>query len=66
MRDIRAGGKIIGLERITIMAALNLSYSLQAAETQLEDTQKASQGDVDRLAERVGQALGQLRQLKLN
>ncbi len=66
MRDIRAGGKIIGLERITIMAALNLSYSLQAAETQLEETQKARQGDVDRLAERVGQALGQLRQLKLN
>jgi cell division protein ZapA len=28
MRDIRDGGKIIGVERIAIMAALNLSHEL--------------------------------------
>lgn len=28
MRQIRAGGKVIGLERIAVMAALNLSHEL--------------------------------------
>jgi cell division protein ZapA len=28
MRDIRDGGKVIGVERIAIMTALNLSYEL--------------------------------------
>ncbi|NOT16100.1 MAG: cell division protein ZapA [Methylotenera sp.] len=28
MRDIRDGGKIVGVERIAIMAALNLSHEL--------------------------------------
>ena len=29
MKEIRAGGKIYGLERIAVMAALNLTYDLQ-------------------------------------
>jgi len=28
MRDIRATGKVIGLERVAIMAALNMSHEL--------------------------------------
>lgn len=31
LREIRANSSIVGLERIAIMAALNLSYELQAA-----------------------------------
>jgi cell division protein ZapA (FtsZ GTPase activity inhibitor) len=48
------------------MAALNLTYELIAAEDGQEDLKADSQKEIDRLAERVGQALGQLRQLKLN
>lgn len=33
MRDIREGGKIIGVERIAIMAALNLSHELLSAKS---------------------------------
>src|SRR6056300_753942 len=66
MQAIRNGGKIIGLERIAVMAALNLTYELIAAEDGQEDLKADSQKEIDRLAERVGQALGQLRQLKLN
>ena len=33
MRDIRDGGKIIGVERIAIMAALNLSHELLNAKS---------------------------------
>ena len=66
MQAIRNGGKIIGLERIAVMAALNLTYELIAAEDGQEDLKADSQKEIDRLAERVGQALGQLRQLKLD
>ncbi len=31
MRNIRSSGKIIGLERIAVMAALNISYELREA-----------------------------------
>ena len=53
-------------ERIAVMAALNLTYELIAAEDGQEALKADSQKEIDRLAERVGQALGQLRQLKLN
>ena len=33
MRDIRDSGKVIGVERIAIMAALNLSHELLTART---------------------------------
>ena len=44
MRDIRSAGKVIGVERIAVMAALNISYELtntrNAAETEQHDTQE--------------------------
>ena len=64
MQTIRNGGKIIGLERIAVMAALNLTYELISAEDGQQDLKVDSQREIDRLAERVGQALGQLRQAK--
>lgn len=33
MREIRDGGKVVGLERIAIMAALNLSHELLNAQS---------------------------------
>ena len=33
MRDIRSTGKVIGLERVAIMAALNISHELLALKT---------------------------------
>ena len=43
MRDIRDGGKIIGVERIAIMTALNLSHELLNSKTGEVDT-----GDIKR------------------
>lgn len=39
MKQIRASGRIIGLERIAVMAALNLAYELQTmqAENKISD-----------------------------
>ncbi|MGQ9424957.1 cell division protein ZapA [Gilvimarinus sp. F26214L] len=59
LRAIRDGGHVVGLERIAIMAALNLSYELQAA-----NDRSASAGlDEDllqNLSEKVDRALEQL------
>lgn len=38
MRDIRRAGNVIGLERIAVMAALNLTYDLLRAESQASST----------------------------
>lgn len=43
MRDIRDGGKIIGVERIAIMAALNLAHELLNTKTGSVDV-----GDIKR------------------
>jgi cell division protein ZapA len=54
MREIRASGSVIGLERIAVMAALNLSHEvLQANPKPKTDDEEA----LRRLTDRVDQAL---------
>jgi cell division protein ZapA len=65
MRQIRATGKIVGLERIAVMAALNITHDALSSEGSLSKLQGGTQSEVDRLAEKVGKALGDLRQLKI-
>ncbi len=36
MREIRDGGKVVGLDRIAVMAALNMAHDLLAANTRGE------------------------------
>lgn len=67
MRDIRATGKVIGLERVAIMAALNLSHEV------LSLRNGASPGRLDdhedrlrALNSQLDEALYQLRQLEIN
>ncbi len=67
MRDIRAGGKVIGLERVAIMAALNLSHELLAVRggydpKRLDDHEDRIKG----LNSQLDEALYQLRQLEIN
>ncbi len=59
MRDIRSGGKIIGLERMAIMAALNLSHELLQARTQVTSLEAKTR----RLSDRIDQALADDQQL---
>lgn len=65
MRQIRATGKIVGLERISVMAALNTAHEALSSEGSLSEVTAATQHEVDRLTDRIGQALGELRQLKI-
>ncbi|MAS41204.1 MAG: cell division protein ZapA [Porticoccaceae bacterium] len=56
MRDIRRAGNVIGLERIAVMAALNLSYELTQAR-QEAFTGAAISTDLERLDGKLSQAI---------
>lgn len=53
MRDIRNSGKVIGVERIAVMAALNISHNMLTG-THKQDNQ---QGQIGELVSRLDQAL---------
>ena len=65
MREIRDGGNIVGLDRIAVIAALNLSHEL----LKLRNRGDAAQGDVGRkvrqMRERVETVLAKGQQLDL-
>lgn len=56
MRDIRRSGNVIGLERIAVMAALNLSYELMQAQHHAGSSATAG-ADLDRLDAKLTQAI---------
>ena len=58
MREIRDGGKVIGLERIAIMAALNITHDFLAAHPAQPDT-KEHRERLDRLISLLDQAMAQ-------
>jgi cell division protein ZapA len=65
MKEIRDSGKVVGLDRIAVMAALNLAHEfmkLKGSESQLEGDAGAR---VRALRERVEGALGKNQQLEL-
>jgi cell division protein ZapA len=65
MREIRDSGKVVGLDRIAVMAALNLSHEflkLRDRETRLDS---GAGHRVRALRERVESALGKGQQLDL-
>ncbi len=64
MRGIRDSGKVIGLERIAVMAALNISYELLQASDHVETGQTSGE-PVKRLNRKLDDALHDLRQLEI-
>lgn len=65
MREIRSSGKVLGLERIAVMAALNLSYEL--LNTPSVDSEEASnlQQRFELLQNKLDDALKQSEQIGL-
>lgn len=61
MRTIRNSGSVIGLERIAVMAALNLTYELSKLENQTAD-QGVSNELTTRLDKKISAALQSLEQ----
>lgn len=65
MRNIRQSGKVVGLERIAIMAALNISHELLQASEASQD-QSGLEERYKHLSLKIDNALHQLRQLEIS
>lgn len=65
MREIRDSGKVVGLDRIAVMAALNMANELIRARSQGADIEVSAKGRIIEMRERVESALQQGRQLEL-
>ncbi|UTW09718.1 cell division protein ZapA [Pseudomonas benzenivorans] len=57
MREIRSSGKVIGADRVAVMAALNISHELLHKEQHLAQHTSATRDQVRSLLERVDGAL---------
>lgn len=64
MRGIRDSGKVIGLERIAVMAALNIGYELLKASDNAVSGQPSGDS-VKRINRKLDEALHDLRQLEI-
>jgi cell division protein ZapA len=69
MRGVRDSGKVIGLERIAVMVALNTTYELlttQATKSaQVETVDQAGLDQVRRLSDHIDDALQRFSQLEI-
>lgn len=65
MKEIRDTGRIVGLERIAIMAALNLANELRNAREVHDDAVGAVHHRLQALCDRADQALERARQMQL-
>jgi cell division protein ZapA len=65
MREIRDSGKIIGLDRIAVMAALNITHDLLTADRADDKVDDELGERIRMLRERVETALEQGQQLEL-
>jgi len=57
MRDIRESGKILGVERIAVMAALNISYELLHERANTDQFVDSHNGRIRDILQRVEQTL---------
>lgn len=68
MRSIRESGKVIGLERIAVMAALNISHELLQASDESESVpalELATDATVSGLSRKIDEAMFSLRQMEI-
>lgn len=65
MKEIRKSGKVIGTDRIAVMAALNLAHELLSQEPQVDHSADTANKRIRALRERVEVALNDSAQLEL-
>ena len=65
MREVRDTGKVVGADRIAVIAALNMANELLRLRKQDTEIQGAVSGRVKNMRERVENALQRTRQLDL-
>ena len=65
MREIRDSGKVVGLDRVAVMAALNLANEFLKAKSDDEELKNIVGLRIRTMRERLDEALGPARQLTL-
>ncbi len=65
MREIRSTGKVIGTDRIAVMAALNLAHELLGQQTQKESSSQNAGKRIKALQNKIEIALNSTNQLEL-
>ncbi|MES9844391.1 MAG: cell division protein ZapA [Candidatus Sedimenticola sp. PURPLELP] len=65
MREIRTGGRVIGTDRIAVMAALNLAHDLLEQKDSKDDVSQGVSKRLRAMQEKIEIALSQSNQLEL-
>lgn len=65
MSEIRNTGKVVGLDRIAVMAALNITHEFLTGVSESTEMKSNISSRLDRLNERVSDALVEHKQLDL-
>jgi cell division protein ZapA len=65
MREIRDSGKVVGLDRVAVMAALNLANDLLRTQGKDEELKEIVGLRIKAIRERLDSALGPAKQLSL-
>jgi len=65
MQHIRESGKVFGLDRIAVMAALNITNDFLANRHSATSAQSEISARIEQLGNRISRALGEYRQLNL-
>lgn len=65
MRSIRSTGKVIGTDRIAVMAALNLAHELLEQQNQKDNISQVISGRLQKMQEKIEIALNQSNKLEV-
>jgi cell division protein ZapA len=59
MKEVKSGGKIVGTERVAVMAALNIAHELLACRQTSNETSSSLDNTIRRLHSKIDEALTQ-------
>jgi len=71
MRDIRSSGKVIGSDRIAVMAGLNIAHDLltqnsgEQSKTKVESSEENAKSRINAMQEKIDRVLNNQHELKL-
>ena len=65
MQEIRQSGKVVGIDRIAIMTALNMSHELLSGQSKVQTSQDYAKLRIRALNDRLENAIADGKQLKI-
>ncbi len=65
MQEIRQSGKVVGMDRIAIMTALNMSHELLSGQSKVQTSQDYAKLRIRALNDRLENAIANGKQLKI-